>query len=59
MLVSIFGSPCSVLYYTLYLWFSGVTRGGQVAHPWKVWGEILEGREKEEKGKGEGKRGGK
>ena len=40
---------------------SGVTRGrrgGRVAHPWKVWGKILEGRE-EEKGSAEGKRGGK
>ena len=34
---------------------SGVTRGGRVTHPWKVWGKIFEGRGKEEKGKGEGK----
>ena len=25
---------------------SGITRGGRVTHPWKVWGEILEGRGK-------------
>ena len=43
---------------------SGVTRGGrggQVAHPWKVLGEILEGRGKwwKRKKRVEGKRGGK
>ena len=41
----------------------GVTRGGRggrVAHPWKIWGKILEGRGKwwkRKKWKGEGKRG--
>ena len=37
---------------------SGVTRGGRVAHPWKV-GEILEGRGKGGKMEGRGKKGGK
>ena len=43
---------------------SGVTRGGWVAHPWKVWGKFWKGEmmkkgRKREKGKGEGNRGGK
>ena len=39
--------------------FIGLTRGGRVAHPWKVWGEFWKERGREEKGKGEGERGGK
>ena len=38
---------------------SGVTRGGRVAHPWKVWGKFWKEGGKEEKEKGEGQRGGK
>ena len=34
---------------------SAVTRGG--AHPWKVWGKLGEKKRKEEKGKGDEKRG--
>ena len=35
---------------------SGVTRGGRVVHPWKVWGKILEGRGKGGKREGRGKK---
>ena len=41
---------------------SGITRGGgggRVTHPWKVWGEILEGRGKGRKREGRGKMRGK
>ena len=31
--------------------YSGVTRGGRVAHPWKVWGKFLKEGERRIKGR--------
>ena len=34
---------------------SGVTRGGQVSHPWKVWGKFWKEGEMRKKGRKRGK----